>query len=106
MPVEAIIKIYTEVNVEERMLSIEEAEAKAKAVALAKIRSRLTPDARIRTENVYRIPGGQVDQVQVKVVVEVLENIAEPRDFYLESFTPERGQEFEPDEGGQDYSNQ
>ncbi|HHY37228.1 MAG TPA: sporulation protein YqfD [Firmicutes bacterium] len=95
LPVEAIIITYYEVEEVVHRLSVAEAEERARAAALAKIKSRLSPEARILQEEVKRIPQGSLEKVLVKVTCEVLENIAEPRGFEPEALERERGQQFE-----------
>jgi similar to stage IV sporulation protein len=95
IPVEAIIITYYEVEEVVHRLSVAEAEERARAVAVAKIKSRLSPEARVLQEEVKRIPQGDLEKVLVKVTCEVLENIAEPRGFVPEAMEGERGQKFE-----------
>jgi len=76
-------------------LSLSEAEERARMAALAKIKGRLSPEARILREEVKRIPQGDIGKVLVKVTCEVLENIAEPRGYIPEALEGERRQQFE-----------
>jgi similar to stage IV sporulation protein len=95
IPVEAITITYYEVEEVVHRLSVAEAEERARAAAVAKIKSRLSPEARVLQEEVKRIPQGDLEKVLVKVTCEVLENIAEPRGFVPEAMEGERGQKFE-----------
>ena len=95
LPVEAIIVTYYEVEEGVHRLSLSEAEERARMAALAKIKGRLSPEARILREEVKRIPQGDIGKVLVKVTCEVLENIAEPRGYIPEALEGERRQQFE-----------
>ncbi|MGI6576110.1 MAG: sporulation protein YqfD [bacterium] len=95
LPVEAIIITYYEVNETRTALTVAEAEARAKAQALARIKSQLAADARILREEVRRVPLGDVERVQIKVIVEVLADIATQQGFDPEVFAEERSQQVE-----------
>lgn len=104
IPVEIIITSYREVDETVRQIPLPEMEKRARAAAVARIKSRLSPEAKVLGEEVKRMPQGRVDLVQVKVTLEVLENIAEPRGFEPEATDGEGGQGFEKEGGSQTNS--